>query len=70
MMGSFPPIVDKNSKILIPGTMSCKRSLQLQQYYEHKGNQFWKLIFAIIGKPFCNDYDGKRKLLLDNGIAL
>lgn len=70
MISSFPPIVDKNSKILILGTMPGERSLKLQQYYGHKANQFWKLIFAILGQPFCDDYNEKKKLLLDNGIAL
>jgi hypoxanthine-DNA glycosylase len=49
MISSFQPIVDKNSKILILGTMPGETSLQLQQCYGHKGNKFWKLIFAMIG---------------------
>ena len=46
------------------------QSLKLQQYYGHRGNQFWKIVFHLFGKPLSYDYNERKRLLLDNGIAL
>lgn len=67
---AFPPIVNKNSRILILGTMPGDKSLKLQQYYGHAGNHFWKIIFNLFDQPFSKDYEIRKQLLLDNGIAL
>ena len=67
---SFPPIADRQSKILILGTMPGEKSLQLKQYYGHGGNLFWKLMFAIFDIPSINDYATKKNILTDNNIAL
>ena len=69
---SFKPSIDKNSKILILGSMPGIKSLNEQQYYAHPQNRFWK----VIGKC-CNcknlyklNYSDKLKILLANNIAL
>ena len=67
---AFPPIANDQSKILILGTMPGERSLALQQYYGHAGNHFWKIMYALLGKPFNQDYDDRKNVLLDHGIAL
>lgn len=67
---SFAPIANKNSKVLILGTMPGERSLALQQYYGHAGNHFWKIIFLLFNKPFSKDYSERTQILLDNEVAL
>lgn len=67
---SFPPIRNADAKILILGTMPGERSLALKQYYGHAGNQFWKIMFEALGHQFSDDYEIKKKLLIDNKIAL
>ena len=67
---AFPPIVNNDSQILILGTMPGDRSLQLQQYYGHAGNHFWKILFTLFNMPFTKDYEVRRQLLIDHGIAL
>lgn len=67
---AFPPIVNTNSKVLILGTMPGEKSLQLQQYYGHRGNHFWKIVFRLFNYPATEDYQEKKSLLLANGIAL
>lgn len=69
---SFLPRIDKDSKILILGSMPGIKSLNMQQYYAHPQNRFWKLM----GK-FCNcddlhnlDYEEKIQVILNNGFAL
>lgn len=67
---AFPPIANERSKVLILGTMPGERSLALQQYYGHAGNQFWKIMYFLFDKPFSKDYENRTKLLLSNGISL
>lgn len=67
---AFEPIVNANSKILILGTMPGEKSLELQEYYGNRGNQFWKIMFGMFSIPLSHDYNKKKQLLADKGIAL
>ena len=67
---AFPPISDPQSKILILGTMPGEKSIEVQQYYGHPQNQFWKLLFTIFDKPFSRNYEEREALLRTNHIAL
>lgn len=70
MIYSFKPIYDKNSKILILGSMASVESLKQGFYYMHPRNRFWSTMANITGKPVPESIDGKRAFLLENGIAL
>ena len=70
MIYSFKPIYDKNSKILILGSMASVESLKQGFYYMHPRNRFWSTMSNITGKPVPESIDGKRAFLLENGIAL
>ncbi|WDV47183.1 DNA-deoxyinosine glycosylase [Clostridiaceae bacterium M8S5] len=70
MITSFKPIVGNNCKILILGSMPSIESLRRQEYYAFKRNQFWKIMFELLGKSISNSYETKKQLLLDNNIAL
>lgn len=67
---SFPPISNSNARILILGTMPGEKSLAMNQYYGHGGNQFWKIMFECFNIPYSDDYYEKKQLLLENRIAL
>ena len=69
---SFTPSIDKNSTILVLGSMPGVKSLQKQQYYAHPQNRFWKVMASICNEPKLHefDYDLKLKTLLNNNIAL
>lgn len=67
---SFAPIIDKNAKILILGTMPGIKSLQLKQYYAHEQNSYWKIIFNLFGQEYSKNYDDRIKLLQNNRLAL
>ena len=66
----MPPISDKNSAVLILGTMPGAESLKQQAYYSHQRNLFWKIIREIIQSEVPATYDEKKKFLLQNKIAL
>ncbi|MBP4138663.1 DNA-deoxyinosine glycosylase [Flavobacterium geliluteum] len=67
---SFPPIAPDDATVLILGTMPGTKSLEMNQYYGHNQNNFWKFMFAILQEDFSNDYATRKALLLKNKIAL
>ena len=69
-INSFPPIVDEHSEILILGSVPGVKSLQMQQYYAHPQNQFWKLMFYLFDSEFSTDYNKRLELLKTNKVAL
>ncbi len=67
---SFDPIADVRSRILVLGTMPGVMSLQKQQYYGHPRNAFWPVMASLCGTELPREYDLRRAMLLDAGIAL
>lgn len=67
---SFPPVSDEKTEILILGSLPGERSLEIQQYYGHAQNRFWKIISALINTDIPANYEDKKKLLLENKIAV
>ena len=58
------PIVFKDSRVLILGSMPSVISLKEQMYYANKTNRFWKVLEAIYQE------NNKIKLLKTSHIAL
>ncbi|WP_267402407.1 MULTISPECIES: DNA-deoxyinosine glycosylase [unclassified Chryseobacterium] len=67
---SFPPIIDKDSKIIILGSIPGVKSLEKQQYYAHPQNKFWKIIFELFNENFTEDYAERINILKKHHIAL
>nr|WP_199000618.1 DNA-deoxyinosine glycosylase [Flavobacterium sp. ASV13] len=67
---SFAPISNSNANILILGTMPGTKSLELNQYYGHNQNNFWKFMFTIFKEDFSTDYETRKTLLQKNNVAL
>ena len=66
----FPPVFDKNSKVLILGTIPSPKSREQGFYYMHPQNRFWKMLCAVLGERVPDDIEGRRALCLKYGIAL
>ena len=66
----LPPISNKDSKVLILGTMPGEKSLLAGEYYYHPRNCFWKLISTIFGKEVPSNYQEKKSLLLNSKISI
>lgn len=64
------PLYDKNSKILILGSFPSVKSREQMFFYGHPQNRFWKVISTIFNCTLPCTIDEKKKLLLDNNIAL
>jgi hypoxanthine-DNA glycosylase len=70
ILEGFAPINSENCRILILGTMPGAESLRKQQYYAYRMNQFWRIIFEIFNLEMTEDYEMKKKVLLEHNIAL
>ena len=68
----FPPIIDKDSQILILGSFPSVKSREEDFYYMHKRNRFWKILSEVFDdKQFLSEsIEEKKKALKIHGIAL
>ena len=67
---TIPPVYDKNSKILILGTMPSPKSRETGFYYGHPQNRFWKLMAALFCENISADKKSRTEFLLKHNIAL
>jgi len=67
---SFPPIVNEEARVLILGSMPSVISLRQHQYYANPHNQFWAIIYTVLGLPVPSSYDQRTEGLKGAGIAL
>ena len=67
----FPPIVDKNTEIIILGSLPGNISIKKHQYYGNPGNDFWRLLGSAINEDLQSmDYGSRLETLKCNGIGL
>lgn len=67
---SFEPIVGDDPKVLILGTMPSVKSLEKHQYYGHPRNQFWPILFELLGEQVAECYGEKVDFAKSNKIAV
>ena len=67
---SFEPIYTPQARILIVGSMPSVKSLEQAQYYAHPRNAFWRILFDIFSEPPTLDYERKKALIREHGLAL
>jgi double-stranded uracil-DNA glycosylase len=66
----FGPIESDSAHTLILGSLPGRKSLEMQQYYAHPQNAFWKLIGAIFGSDGNLPYERGVRILTSRDIAL
>ena len=67
---SFEPVYDKDSEILILGTLPSVKSRENNFYYGHKQNRFWKVLATLLKEPVPETIEEKKAVLLAHRIAL
>ena len=63
---TFGPVYDSDSRILILGSFPSVKSREINFYYGHRNNRFWK----ILGMLFNEEIEDKMSFLLKHHIAL
>lgn len=66
----FPPLFNKDSKILILGSFPSVKSREQSFFYGHPQNRFWKVTSAVFGCDVPASVDDKKAFILSHGMAL
>ena len=66
----IPPVWDNNSKILILGSFPSVKSREGNFFYNHPQNRFWKVMAAVWNCPVPQEIEEKKKMLLENHVAV
>ncbi len=68
---SFPPVVDRATRVLVCGSLPGDASLLAARYYAHPQNQFWRLMSDVVAIDLpALDYPDRLAALLDARIGL
>ena len=66
----FPPLYNKDSKILILGSFPSVKSREQMFFYGHPQNRFWKVVSSVFERDEPETIEEKKQLLYENGVAL
>lgn len=68
MSAGFPPILGREPRALVLGTLPSRRSLEKQEYYGHPRNAFWEIMNSLLGAS--GSYAERCRYLEEAGIAV
>lgn len=66
----FPPVYDENSEILILGSFPSVKSREMQFFYGHPQNRFWRVLAQVLNETVPQTIAEKKEMLLRHHIAL
>ena len=66
----FGPYINKNSKVLILGSIPSVKSRKCGFYYMHPQNRFWSVLSDLFDEDFPKTILEKKQLLFRHKIAL
>lgn len=66
----FEPVFDRNSRILVLGSLPSVLSRENHFYYGNPQNRFWRVLAAVFSEPVPETIKEKTAFLLRNGVAL
>ncbi len=67
---TFAPVYDSGSLVLILGSFPSVKSREQNFYYGHPQNRFWRVISRLTGWEEPQTVEEKKKMLLENHIAV
>lgn len=70
MSRGFPPVVSRDARVLILGSMPGRMSLEKQEYYAQPRNTFWPLMGELFGAGPELSYRKRLAVLKSAGVAL
>lgn len=66
----FPPLYDENSRILILGSFPSVKSREVNFFYGHPQNRFWKMLAGVLKCELPQSIEEKRAMVLSHRIAM
>ncbi|MDR0383064.1 MAG: DNA-deoxyinosine glycosylase [Spirochaetaceae bacterium] len=66
----FEPLYDADCVALVLGTVPSPASRKAGFYYGHPRNRFWAALAAVFGAPFPVSTEDRKRLALENHIAV
>lgn len=67
---TLEPVYDKNSKVLILGSMPSVKSREIGFYYGHPQNRFWKTLAKVYQEEIGLSKEERKDFLIQHHIAL
>ena len=68
---SFAPVVDRETRLLLLGSLPGEESLARSEYYGNPRNHFWRLVGALLEADLAAlDYPERLQALLDARVGL
>ena len=66
----FPAIFDRESRVLLLGSIPSPKSREVGFYYGHPQNRFWKVLAAVLGEDVPATIPQKKAMLRRRHVAL
>lgn len=67
---TFGPVYNENSKVLILGSFPSVKSREVNFYYGHPQNRFWKVLATVYETEEPQTIEEKKTFLLQHNLAL
>ena len=66
----FPPIVGRDPRVLILGSLPSRASVEKHEYYGHSRNAFWPIMGELFGAEPALDYETRTSIIAGRGVAV
>lgn len=66
----FLPLYDENAETLILGSFPSVKTREVNFFYGHPQNRFWKVVAAVFGSETPQSIKEKKELVFSNKLAL
>lgn len=67
---NIPPLYDSESRVLLLGSIPSPKSREVQFFYGHPQNRFWRVLAAVLEEPLPQTIDEKLAMCLRHHVAL
>ena len=67
---TIEPVFDKESRVLLLGTMPSPKSREAGFFYGHPQNRMWPVLARVFGEPTPMGTEARRAFLLSHHIAM
>lgn len=66
----FPALYDRESQVLMLGSIPSPKSREMAFYYGHPQNRFWKVMATVLGESLPETIAQKKAMLKKHHVAL